>query len=201
MTENPEAQTATSRLAKYTGDKVARLQSAHLAGSQQARALLAKLRAGVNRPLGADFELVGLTVAGLEPVTAPDTATIREQSAYTAITLYALHQQGTSLAVHTAGPSLGAALSIVRRSGNGSEAAIRRRFTALATATGWDEIRYHCRSLIPLIREVGARLDYGRLADDLRKLQDPDTAMKVRLAWGRDFEYTPSIKSKEAKDN
>lgn len=196
MTAPPDTQRPdyNSRLGQYTASKIAGLQAAHLAGSPQARAILAMLRRGVNKALGSDIELVGLTVAGLEPVTAEDTPTAREQAAYTAVTLYALHQQGISTRAHTAGPSFGVALGKVRRAAHTSDPAVRRRFTALGTATSWDEIRYHCRSLIPLLRENGAQLDYGRFAEDLYKLQSPETALRVRLAWGRDFEYIPTAK-------
>lgn len=196
MTAPPDIQRPdyNSRLGQYTASKVAALQGAHLAGSPQARGVLAVLRRGVNKALGSDIELVGLTVAGLEPVTAEDAPTAREQAAYTAVTLYALHQQGISTRAHSTGPSFGAALGKVRRAAHSSEPAVRRRFTALGTATSWDEIRYHCRSLIPLLRENGAPLDYGRFAEDLYKLQHPESALRVRLAWGRDFEYTPPTK-------
>ncbi len=43
------------------------------------------------------------------------------------------------------------------------------------------------RGLITQFRAEEIPLEYGQLAQDLRRLQNPRTAPGVRLQWGRDY--------------
>ena len=64
---------------------------------------------------------------------------------------------------------------------------MRARFTAIGTASTWDETVYHARGIIQQLRAFAVPLDYGRFAGDLYLLRKPSSADRVRLAWGRDF--------------
>jgi len=113
-----------------------------------------------------------------------------ERAAHTAITLFALHVQGSSTAVHRAGISFGSAvrrLARARSGGDDLDAAVFRRFQQVATAATVDELNYHLRSMITLLRDERTQLDYGQLAVDIHDLALPWSANRVRLRWGRDY--------------
>lgn len=117
---------------------------------------------------------------------AEDGPTDYERAAHEAITLYALHQQSKTTAVHRQDISLGsAARRLVRATGR--EDAIRSRFQAVATAGSASGLFHHLRALITMLRSEGIPLDYGQLAIDLRRLHHGGRADQVRLRWGRDF--------------
>lgn len=114
-----------------------------------------------------------------------------ERAAHTAITLFALHAQSSTTAVHRRGISLGRAarrLAGERSGEDATDSPVFKRFQALATASTSEAMTYHLRSMITLMR--GARtvqLDYGQLAVDIHDLANDRTADRVRLRWGRDY--------------
>ena len=177
--------------------RVARLQDEYLNDTSHAVASLARLRRGVAAPPGADLELIGLTTANLYPEDErlPDEPTDAEHAVYTAICLFALHQQShRSERMHRPGFGFGRSARILATR-SGTEDAVRRRFTALGTATTWEEAVHHARGLVQQFRAFDVPLDYGRFARDLLGLRSPRGAARVRNAWGRDF-----YRTSEARD-
>lgn len=176
-------------LGAFVAQRATRLQEGYLDSMSGAVAELAKLRRGISLHLGDDIELVGLTTAGLEPDdgSVSDAPTYREQAAYAALTLFALHQQShRSKRMHRAGYSFGSSARLLRTH-SGADDAVRRRFNALGTATDWNELVHHARGLIQQFRAYDVPLDYGRFARDLLSLRFPASASDVRNRWGRDF--------------
>ena len=179
------------RLDRYVTTRVVQLQVGYLANLSSAVAALARLRRGVGSAFGSDLELLGLALAGAEESLfddirgLPDEPTADEQAAYTAITLYALHQQSRrDASMHRRGYSLGRSTRLLGRSVHAG--AVQDRFAALGTATTWDETAHHARGLIQQFRQHRIPLDYGRLARDLFELRGR-YADTVRMSWGRDF--------------
>lgn len=175
-------------LGQFVDRRVTALQERYLDRGSVAVATLARLRRGVSKEVGALPELWQVTLEGIPMPFEPydDTPTYGERAAYTAITLYALHQQSRRDGMHRRGPSLGTAARVLRKRAP-SEDAVRRRFEAVGTATTFAEVVHHSRGLITQLRGAGIPLDYGVLADQLFLLQTPGGADQVRLAWGRDF--------------
>ena len=162
-----------------------------LAREINAGATLANLRRGIGKKVGELPALWQITLEGLlEPdERVGDDPTPEEQAAYTAITLYALHQQSRREGMHQRGRGLGTAVAtLARRTGN--EAAVRRRFEALGTAESFPEVVHHARGLVTQLRGENIGLDYGLFADQLYWLQWPQRASRVRLAWGREYYQT-----------
>lgn len=125
----------------------------------------------------------------LESTWNKDEPSFTESAAYTALTLYALHQQSHSTPMHVKNNySLGYAVAqLEKASYSGS---IKTRLDALMTAPTQRATTYHLRSLINMFNSYGITLDYGRLAEDLRQLWDtryPDKKERVLLRWGRDY--------------
>ena len=157
------------------------------------RAQLATLRRGVGRKPGDMPDLWGLLFADMPEEMMSRTAepTAAEWAAYTALTLYATHQQGTEINrqnMHTGQDAgrLGKAVARLVKNADDRER-IARRFNAFATASDMTEAAHHLRGLIQLLRVEEIPLNYIRLAGDLYRFQNPKYAPDVRLSWGQDF--------------
>ena len=157
------------------------------------RAQLAMLRRGVGRKPGDMPDLWGLLFADMPEEMMSRTAepTAAEWAVYTALTLYATHQQGTEMNrqnMHT-GQGAGRLGKAVARLGKNADdrERIARRFNAFATASDMTEAAHHLRGLIQLLRAEEIPLNYIRLAGDLYRFQNPEYAPDVRLSWGQDF--------------
>lgn len=179
------------RVSSYVETRVGELQAGYRANKSAAVADLARLRRGVGTAPGSDLDLLALALAGAEASLfddirgLPDEPTAEEQAAYAAVTLYALHQQSRrDASMHRKDYSLGRSARLLGRHGNGE--AVRARFSALGTATTWDEAVHHARGLLQQFRQNRIPLDYGQFARDLFELRGPN-ADRVRLRWGRDF--------------
>lgn len=194
MTVDATKTSLGERLADHVALRASRLQERYLANEPDAVAELAILRRGVSQEPGRDARLVGLTMAGLyeHPEHLPDEVQDAERAAYAALTLFAVHQQShRGERMHRRGYSFGRSTRLLGRESRGHEStgrdAVRARFTALATATTWDEAVRHARGLIQQLRARGIPLDYGQFARDLLALRSPTGADGVRLVWGRHF--------------
>lgn len=186
MTEN---ETLTDRIRDLVARRATGLQTAYRNDQSSAVADLARLRRGIGRHPGQDADLLGITVAGLyaDPSRLPDKPTPAEEAVFAALTLFAMHQQShRDASMHRKGYSFGRSTRLLGRHSNAQDA-VRARFTAVATASTWDETVHHARGLIQQLRAYGIALDYARFAVDLYRLRFPEPADQVRLAWGRDF--------------
>ena len=151
----------------------------------QRRAELAELRRGVGRQ-----PLWGALLADMpEQLQGSNGPSKAEWAVYTALTLFALHQQGEAgVSMNQPGSTLGGAVrQLAEKTAAGqdwTESSVLRRFNALATADS-------------MPRREGIPLDYPQLAEDLYQYQFVDGAPNVRLRWGRDLYASPTEKTKE----
>ena len=181
------------RLQTFVTTRVNGIQIGWLSDSKSqaaaAAATLARLRRGVGRSPGGD-PLVWAEVFQKWPdelVGRDDTANAYETAAYCAITLFAVHQQSRRTSrMHKPGPSLGQAVGELSRRSTSADA-VRRRFDMIATAQSLDELVTHGRGMVTLLRGQDIPLDYGLLALQLLRFQQPGTRTSVRLRWARDF--------------
>lgn len=116
-----------------------------------------------------------------------------EWAAFTALTLYALHQQSQSTGMHVYARggqqrvpnSVGYAFGkLARETGADST---KNRFDALLLARGTEAFLYQLRSAITQFRSKGIPLDYGLLAADLTRQRKTSRRQGMLLRWGRDF--------------
>jgi CRISPR system Cascade subunit CasB len=136
---------------------------------------------------------------------APDEPTREEKAAHIALTLYALHQQSRTKPMHQRGQGIGRALR--RLVGPGEPTIppdpVTRRFQVLVSTENLDELSYHARGVVQLLRGAQANaisLDYGQLADELVQWQTLGGAAQVRRKWARDF-YRQSRRPAPATTN
>lgn len=171
-----------------------------------ARAQLAQLRRGIGRRPGDMPELWGILFKDMpqELMAQYGEPTYAEWATYTALTMYALHQQGRSIAdnnMHRQDVSLGKALArlIVNDDDKDGRERIAKRLNAFATAYDMTEAAYYLRGLIQFLRTNDVGLDYVQLALDLYKFQFPERAPGVRLKWGQDF-YMAAVNDNTDKE-
>lgn len=188
-----------ARAAELVGHAIGKIQPQYVGRGRpgeihptaESRAALARLRRGVGKQPGDLPDLVAFVVdtqgpPGPEPDDGPSQA---EVAAYTALTLYAVHQQSrTDVGMHVPGKPLGRALSALRAVGGEEDPAVIRRFQAFATAADLRELSTHLRGLVTQLRAKDIGFDYQQLAEDLVGYQEgPESVARVRLRWGRDF--------------
>lgn len=161
------------------------------AGDSTSRATLAILRRGIGRLPGSMPELWGATFHGFpeDLMGAGKSPSHAEWAVHTALTLYALHQQGKPLredCMHRDEKRLGISVRELVHSDD-DEARVKRRFDAVATSDSLIELANHLRGLIQLLKSGDIALDYVRLTEDIYRYQFSEARDSVRLNWGRDF--------------
>jgi CRISPR system Cascade subunit CasB len=195
--DDPPSARPTGTLGRFVAGRVMAWQRDYIQRRPQALATLARLRRGIGKDVGALPELWQYTLDGLPgPVPRDDAPpSWTEQAAYTALTLFALHQQSRREEMHRTGQSLGTAVRLLQSRAASGEA-VRRRFEALGTAESFSEVVHHARGLITQLRGEAIPLDYAMLAEDLFRLQT-SAAGRVRLQWGRDFHRATHSQAKD----
>lgn len=163
------------------------------------KAQLAQLRRGVGKSPGELPELWGMFLKSMpEGLMGKDgRPSYAEWAVYTALTLFALHQQGHSEPMSAEGEEnrLGRAVRKLVLLGEDEEN-IRRKFSIAARADDMAELSYHLKTIVKLLGNSDIRLDYGDLAKDLYWFQFDNHADRIRLKWGQDF-----YRFSEAKNN
>jgi CRISPR system Cascade subunit CasB len=183
----------TYYLRKLTQEKIERL----LADGPWSRAMLAKLRRGIGKKPGELPELLEIILGDMpeEFYSKGDEPSYSEWAIYTALTLFALHQQGKDRPMSVGGiseskktgNSLGAAVGYLVRQDREREPAIKRRFDTVATANEFTEFAHHARGLIQLLKTGDIVLDYPKFAEDLFWYQFDEKRSQIRLRWGEDY--------------
>lgn len=184
-----------------------KLQSIQNLPDNLAKAVLANLRRGAGKLPGDLPELWGALLADLSEAELnrlcgkTGTPTKAEWAVYTALTTYAVHQQGhdcKTACMNTEEPFGQAVGRLVTPGDEDSLERIRNRFNRIATTQSMDEVSNYLRSLVQLLREKNIGFNYSRLAADLYDFQFPELAPTVRLRWGQAF-YRHITKKQEQK--
>lgn len=157
-------------------------------GSSKAR--LAQLRRGIGKRPGELPELWGLFLKDMpeELMGKNGQPSYAEQAVYTALTLFALHQQGHSEPMNVEGEEnrLGrAARKIVKNEED--EEGVRMKLSIVAKSDDMTELSYYLKTIIKLLGNNNVKLDYVNLAKDLYWFQFEDYTDRIRLKWGQDF--------------
>lgn len=194
--------TICQKIRKYTEYRIQKLLKSP---ENAARASMARLRRGIGHTPGDLPELWSEFLLDLpEEFYGHGTEISRaEWAIYTALTMFALHQQSKSRdsePMHKPGISLGRAAGMLIENEEDRER-IARRFYPAATAEDMTELSHHLRGLISLLRSNGIPMDYAQLAADLFLFQNPDAADRVKLRWGEDFCYIQSKSDNNEQDN
>ncbi|MGN1084950.1 MAG: type I-E CRISPR-associated protein Cse2/CasB [Lachnospiraceae bacterium] len=199
------AQTKVEEVREFVQKKIYKLLKSSNDG--YSKAMLANMRRGVGKAPGDLPELWGMLFEDIpEELLGQDTApSYAEWAIYTALTLFAVHQQGHDLhksPMCVEKQTLGKALrDLVSPGDEDALRRIQRRFNAIATSSDMQEVSHHLRGAVQLLSTAGIALDYPKLAADLYRYQLPEGATDVRLSWGRDFYRRSKEEAEEREDD
>lgn len=160
--------------------------------SSGSKARLARLRRGIGKKPGEIPELWGDFLQDLpEELTGRYLEPTREEWAvYTALTLFALHQQGNSELMNASGREYGLGRAVSRLIADPSDEdeveRISFKLSLAALSDDMTELSYRLKSIVRLLSHDGIKLDYAELAKDIYFFRS-GKADNVRLKWGREF--------------
>lgn len=182
---------------------IEKLYTGYSGDASWAKKQLANLRRAANHSIGDSPETwdvlynADLPEELLGHNTEPSNS---ETAAFLALTLYAVHQQSKKDNMHERAKkglrskNLGTATREFSESNNVDdvfESPIYRRFSTLVQSQTFDEVAYHLRGFIKLLRTKDISIDYGQLAKDLYYLQFDHLRKNVQLSWARQL-HQPS---------
>ena len=174
------------RVKGYVGWKINSLHD--ISDTGPGRGMMANLRRGVGKSPGEIPELWGLIFDKMpEELLGKSKASPAEWAVYTALTLYALHQQGNETFMNVEDVSVGKAASMLVKNDDEDKERIRRRLGLVVTATSPFDLAYHLRGVIQLLSRDAIGLDYALLARDLYLMNYEERAKDIKLSWGREF--------------
>lgn len=154
------------------------------------KAALANLRRGILHKPGEMPSLWHEIFSGMPEslfVSTCDEPLHAEWAIYTALTFFAMHQQGQTTSVNVKGISFGEAMSNLYTDYK-ELLRIEKRFAACATSSDVIELSRHMASIIQLLKASGNKLDYVRLALDIYDFSwGNNSRSRVLLKWGTDF--------------
>lgn len=170
----------------FTMRKISQL----IASAKENTRNLAELRRGIGKAPGEIPQLWGYFLESMpEEFYGEEKPSRAEWAVYTAITLFALHQQGKDPEkepMHRPEQTFGKAVAMLIKDDDDRER-ISRRFYTVATSSSMEELSHYMRSIVQLLRAEGIGLDYSKLARDIFYFQFPERISSVRLKWGQDF--------------
>ncbi len=184
---------------KFTARKIEFLNGISETGA--GKGMLAELRRGIGKAPGEMPELWGLIFESMpEELLGRTEMSAAEWAVYTALTLYALHRQGSSGDVYIKGVSVGKAASGLVSSEDDIQR-VMNRLNLVVTAVLHEDLAYHLRGLIQLLKAGDIGLDHARLAKEIFLFENEDIANDIKLSWGRDFYGTVYNKTKGEENN
>lgn len=172
--------------------------------SPSTKATLAKIRKTLGKPLDEATDIWPILFENLpeEFVSSYQQPSYEELAIYTAIQFYVLHQQGTPDSVMLeeteAYQNIGSAFAKLRTKDDTT--AIDRRFNIMITSSTFEELVYHLRHMMMLLRTKApsTKIDYAKLTEDLY-LFLKNGQENVRLNWARS--YYKQYKGEKNYDN
>ncbi len=183
----------------------------HTLETGSTKAMLARLRNSLGKDISqtVDAWQEVFSEMPLDFLSADGIVTKEESAIFTALQLYALHQQGNSASVNAYDltneankidseneedendkisnkwMNIGYSLNALR-TGEDS-ASIDRRFNAMITSATFQEMTVHLRHLISIFKaKSDAKINYAKLAEDLFWFQNGKQE-QIRLRWGQSY--------------
>ncbi len=181
--------TTADDVKNYVDSKIGRMNI----GDPRSTAMLAILRRGAGKTLIDSPETWEEVLSDIpeqlvgHPTKNGYAVSNSEDAIFTALTLYAVHQQGNSKSMNQTGISVGDGAKELMISLKENEEGVKRRFKAIITSAEPSELKHHLRGMIQMMRSSEIGLDYGQLAKDLYLYSNPEWRANIRIRWGEDF--------------
>lgn len=165
------------------------------------KALLANMRNSADKDISNNVDALAYVFSNLSygEDDRGGELSYMEQAIFTAIQMYAIHQQSSVESVLKFGnddenesgekknkykANIGDALATLRSDESES---IDKRFNAMITATNFNKLSYHLRQMIKILKSKSdAKVDYAKLAEDLYWFMI-GRKEEVRLSWARSY--------------
>ena len=163
------------------------------------KALLANMRNSADKDISNNVDALAYVFSNLSygEDDRGGELSYMEQAIFTAIQMYAIHQQSNVESVLKFGSddenesreekykaNIGDALATLRSDESES---IDKRFNAMITATNFNKLSYHLRQMIKILKSKSeAKVDYAKLAEDLYWFMI-GRKEEVRLSWARAY--------------
>lgn len=163
------------------------------------KALLANMRNSADKDISNNVDALAYVFSNLSygEDDRGGELSYMEQAIFTAIQMYAIHQQSNVESVLKFGSddenesreekykaNIGDALATLRSDESES---IDKRFNAMITATNFNKLSYHLRQMIKILKSKSdAKVDYAKLAEDLYWFMIGKKE-EVRLSWARSY--------------
>ncbi|MCB4943531.1 type I-E CRISPR-associated protein Cse2/CasB [Streptococcus mutans] len=164
------------------------LQLSIQSDSSTNKAILAKLRQSIGKPLSSTTAVWPILFENLpeEFFSKSGEASKEEIAILSAIQLYALHKQEVSDNEREKYQNIGYSLKQLRKGDDTT--AVDRRFNVMITSSTFEELIYHLRHLITLLKAKSpeTKVDYARLSEDLYWFLR-DYQETIRLNWAREY--------------
>lgn len=164
--------------------------------SPSTKAFLAKIRNSVDKDLLHNIDLLSCIFSSVSYDSEESDGELsdKEQAIFTALQLYAIHQQSSYKSVMKIGgdydekqkykDNIGDALSTLRSEESES---IDKRFNTMIVSTDFKRLVYHLRQMIKILKSKSdAKVDYAKLAEDLYWFMNGKKD-GVRLSWARSY--------------
>ena len=173
----------------YVAKTIGRLSYLNAAGC--ASGDFAALRDGAGKTPNESTKAMLLALKDIpEEFMDTDGVPTKEQWAiFTAITLFALHQQGHSKSVHRFGQTMGKAFRKMYRDRTATKAdeAFSVKLCALSRTRNIKLFATKLKSIINWMSETVPSIDYAALAVDIYEWQIPKARNNVFMRWATDF--------------
>ena len=161
---------------------------------------MANLRHGIGKRPGEIPELWGMIFDNIPAeLMGHNAASNAEWAIYTALTLYALHQQSNDTNMNQKDMSVGRAAARLVKNEDDTKR-ILNRLNLVVTSVSPEDLAYHLRGVVQLLKSENIPLDYARLAKELYLFYNQEWAGDIKLSWGRDF-YSELHKPKEKEND
>ncbi|PVY95505.1 CRISPR system Cascade subunit CasB [Ezakiella coagulans] len=163
------------------------------------KALLANMRNSADKDISNNVDALAYVFSNLSygEDDRGGELSYMEQAIFTAIQMYAIHQQSNVESVLKFGnddenesrekkykANIGDALATLRSDESES---IDKRFNAMITATNFNKLSYHLRQMIKILKSKSdAKVDYAKLAEHLYWFMI-GRKEEVRLSWARSY--------------
>lgn len=173
------------------------------------KAILSNLRNSISRPYSQTIEIFSTLYRYLPDLFISEYGDLsyEEKAIITSLQIFAVHQQGNIQSVFLEADdenkykNIGYSLKVLRTDENAKST--DRRFNAMISADTFEELTFHLRQLISLLKSRSdQKVNYAKLAQDLYYFQIPSMRENIKLSWAKEYyRFNNQEKNNKGEEN
>jgi CRISPR system CASCADE complex protein casB len=173
------------------------------------KAILSNLRNSISRPYSQTIEIFSTLYRYLPDsfISEYGDLSYQEKAIITSLQIFAVHQQGNIQSVFLEADdenkykNIGYSLKVLRTDENAKST--DRRFNAMISADTFEELTFHLRQLISLLKSRSdQKVNYAKLAQDLYYFQIPSMRENIKLSWAKEYyRFNNQEKNNKGEEN